>query len=141
METDEGQGHSPACDDTGDLAPHITARRQDGAPKKPTRSEQEALLLDMEIEDACRIKWNWGVREHRGGDASKPFNGDRVVEVHSEGLDVLLYLPGIMEELGHIPAVHECLEEAQSAGFKLVRAMRMVNELRDEYLLAKNGEG
>ena len=113
-----------------------------GAPKKPTRADFERLLLDdaVPIEDACRIKWGWGVEEHRGGDASKPFAGDRLTEIHSEGLDSLNYLPGLMEELGEIPEAHECLEEMRAAAERLVRGARILNAIRGARLLAKNGQ-
>ena len=153
-ETDSPQSESPACDQQPDVGTVCTDgfdlhdgskgySTAEGAPKRPTRAEWERFLMEesVSIEDACRIKWGWGVQEHREGDASKPFSGDSLTEVHSEGLDSLNYLPMTMAEWGHVPGVHECLEEMQGGAFKLVRGGRRVREIIDEWLRAQSTEG
>lgn len=95
----------------------------EGAPKPPTRTELERLLLNVEIEEACRIKWRWGVQEYRGGDESKPFDGDKLTELHSEGLDALNYLQLLMDEGVYD---HECLEQLRTHALGIVRGARLL---------------
>jgi hypothetical protein len=137
--TDIGSAPSDCHDELNDVSGYSLAR---GAPKKPTRKDWEEFLMDesISLEDARRIKWNWGVQEHRGGDASKPFRGNMVVELHSEALDSMSYEEGIMADFGHIPGVHECLEEMWQGSLTQARGARMVKQMIDEYLLVKDGE-
>jgi hypothetical protein len=97
-----------------------------GAPKPPTREELEALLLFVEVEEACRIKWGWGKREHRAL-GEQGFQGNALVELHSEGIDALNYLQVLMDRGGYD---HECLEKLRDSALSIVRGAR---------LLAQNG--
>jgi len=63
-----------------------------GAPKEPGKQDFLSMLLVIDnVEEARRLKWEAGVKEHRDGDASKPFNGDCVAEAYSEVLDLMSY--------------------------------------------------
>lgn len=46
----------------------------------------------------CDAKHRRGVQEHRGGDDTLPYNGDRRVEYCEEQLDSANYLTGLAED-------------------------------------------
>ena len=69
-----------------------------GAPRQPTKEDRLRALMFMDIEDACRIADEWGIQEHRGGDGTKPFAGDKSAEIHKEGADVKNYAKALIED-------------------------------------------
>lgn len=49
------------------------------------------IQMVMGFESFRRRKHEAGVREHRGGDHSAPFNGDPVLEIYEEQADTVSY--------------------------------------------------
>jgi hypothetical protein len=109
---------------------------RDGAPKKPTQQEFERLLMLLDVEEACSVKWKWGLREHRPN-GEEGFQGNPLVELHSEGLDALNYcqvLMDLFEEDGHLvfptqedrAAYHDCLEKLREHALGLVMGTRLL---------------
>jgi len=97
-----------------------------GAPRPPTKTEKMRSLMYMEPEEACRVANEWGIKEHRGGDASAPFAGDKVAEVHKEGIDLQNYAKELVDD-GYS---YEICERMNELGVEVMMMAR---------LLAQNG--
>lgn len=99
-----------------------------GAPKTPTREELERLLMYVPIEEACRIKDGWGREEHRPN-GEEEFQGDRLVNLHCEGLDANNYIRYLMERYGHLKEMHECLEQGMIYANGIIAMARMMAQI------------
>lgn len=57
-----------------------------------TDVEIERRRLSMPLEEALADEWGKGIAELRGGDASKPFEGDALVHLHDQLLGGINYV-------------------------------------------------
>lgn len=53
------------------------------------------LLL---LEDALEVRRQRGIDTYRGGDASRPFVGDALVEAYEEALDLVIYADEMLRQ-------------------------------------------
>jgi hypothetical protein len=79
------------------------------------------LLIKMPVEDACKLAWDWGAREHRKDPGV--FEGCPITELHSEGIDALNYIAEI-ERRGDVE--EECIRNLQEHASAIVRGCRLL---------------
>lgn len=59
-------------------------------------------LHEMDVVEAMDLKEQRGIEEYRGGDPSKPFQGDALAEGYEDAIDVAVYLRQAERE-GRVP--------------------------------------
>ena len=62
--------------------------------------KSEPDYLRMDFDEARRLKWQRGIAEHRKGDESAPFQGDRLKELAQELYDAVNYMEDDAREVG-----------------------------------------